>query len=86
MYVRYSFPFTLSPSFLRKGSPTPQQASSFHQELSANTRFAGGSHKVIFGASLCKGSEVENGGNTFLIPAQKRYNLDSDTSKLFWRK
>ena len=24
-----------------------------------------------------KGRDVENGGNTFLIPAQKRYNLDS---------
>jgi hypothetical protein len=43
----------------------PKQASSFHQELSADNRFAGGSQKVIFGASSCKGRDVENGGNTF---------------------
>jgi hypothetical protein len=43
----------------------PKQASSFHQELSADNRFAGGSQKMIFGASSCKGRDVENGGNTF---------------------
>jgi hypothetical protein len=55
----------------------PSQASSFHQELSADTQFAGSSKKVIFGASSCKVRDIENGGNTFLIPAQMRYNLDS---------